>query len=139
MTDLYRLNKFLFKVLFLLVFLPVCNATSHHPQEFLKAIQGSQNEGEQIYQHFCTNCHAKKPIIPLGAPRIGMTSDWSARLKQDIAVLYKNSDEGLNAMPPRGGCFECTDLQLVLAIVYLLPENEKKDILINLKAHLKSK
>lgn len=102
------------------------NANSHHPQEFLQSISGSKNEGEQIYQHFCVNCHAAKPLIPLGAPRIGEESDWKLRLKQGMDVLFKHTNEGLNAMPPRGGCFECTDKQLILSILFMLPKQAHK-------------
>lgn len=102
------------------------NADSHHPQDFLQSISGSKDEGKQIYEHFCVNCHALKPIISIGAPRIGVESDWTLRLKQGMDVLFKNTDEGLNAMPPRGGCFECTDKQLMLAITFMLPKQEKK-------------
>lgn len=104
----------------------IAKANSHHPQEFLQAISGSKNEGEQIYNHYCVNCHALKPIIPLGAPRFGEKTDWQIRLKQGMSVLFKHTDEGLGNMPPRGGCFECTDKQLLLAIKYMLPNEAKK-------------
>jgi cytochrome c5 len=109
-------------------FLWVANlwSASHHPQEFLKSITGSDKEGEQIVQHYCANCHATKPIIRLGAPRIGISRDWAPRLKQGMDALFQHTDEGLNAMPPRGGCFECSDKQLMLAIRAMLPETTKK-------------
>lgn len=109
-------------------FLVAANAwsASHHPQEFLKSIAGSDNEGEQIVQHYCANCHALKPIIQIGAPRIGISADWAPRIKQGMDALFKNTDEGLNAMPPRGGCFECTDQQLMLAITAMMPPTSKK-------------
>lgn len=110
----------------------VC-ANSHHPQEFLKKIAGSKDEGHQIVQHYCTNCHAPKPLIPLGAPRIGHSDDWTPRVKQGMSVLFKNTDEGLNAMPARGGCFECTDKQLILAIIAMLPEQQQKALSKHLK------
>ncbi len=100
-------------------------AASHHPQDFLKSISGAPDEGKQIIQHYCANCHALKPIIQLGAPRIGTVGDWGPRLKQGMDVLFKHTDEGLNAMPARGGCFECTDKQLMLAIVAMLPDKDK--------------
>jgi cytochrome c5 len=114
-------------------------ADTHHPQEFLKSISGAKNEGEQIYNHFCVNCHAQKPLIPIGAPRIEVESDWELRLKQDVSVLYIHTDEGFNSMPPRGGCFECTDQQLILATVQLVPKRNKKVLLNELLAYLKSK
>lgn len=98
-------------------------SASHHPQTFLKQIAGSKDEGKQIVQHFCINCHAEKPLIPLGAPRIGIAADWKPRLKQSMTVLFRNTSEGLNAMPARGGCFECTDEQLILSIMAMLPES----------------
>jgi len=101
-------------------------SASHHPQVFLKSIAGTENEGEQIVQHYCANCHAAKPIIQVGAPRIGMSADWTVRMKQGMNILFKHTDEGINAMPPRGGCFECTDQQLMLAITALMPVTSKK-------------
>ena len=97
-------------------------SASHRPQDFLNQIIGSSDEGALIVQHYCANCHAKKPLIQLGAPKIGDLDDWRPRLKKGLNALFKNTDEGINAMPARGGCFECTDQQLLLAIKSLLPE-----------------
>ncbi|MCL9685609.1 c-type cytochrome [Legionella maioricensis] len=125
--------------LILFMFITPVYGDSHHPQEFLKSIRGTQNEGGQIYQHYCANCHAKTPLIPLGAPRIGEKSDWKLRIKQGINVLFKHTDEGLNAMPARGGCFECTDEQLILAIVEIVPKEGKKVLINELIANKKYK
>ncbi len=114
-------------------------AESHHPQQFLKQIDGSKDEGEQIYRYICVNCHSEKPLIALGAPRIGNKNDWKKRLKQGLATLFKHTEEGYNGMPQRGGCFECTDQQLILAILVLVPEAAKRDILNQLKDHKKYK
>jgi cytochrome c5 len=100
-------------------------AKSHHPEEFLKQLQGSKNEGEQIVAHFCVNCHAPNPLISLGAPTIGSSKDWVIRLKQGMDILFQHTNEGLNAMPPRGGCFECSDEQLLKAILAMLPSKVK--------------
>ena len=118
--------RYCFVVYTLILLFPPLYAETHHPQEFLDSIKNSKNEGEQIYTHFCINCHALKPIIPLGAPRIGENNDWKLRLKQGLDVLFKHSDEGINAMPPRGGCFECSDQQLRMAIEFMLPKQEKR-------------
>lgn len=110
--------------LILFGFLPtIALAASHHPQDFLKSIAGSKNEGAEIVKHYCAMCHAEKPLIQLGAPRLGHRSDWEPRLQQGMDIILKHTDEGLNAMPARGGCFECTDKQLLLAIEALLPES----------------
>jgi cytochrome c5 len=115
-------------ILLLSFFSSQVNANSHHPQEFIRSINGSKNEGEQIYKHFCINCHSKKPVISLGAPRIGEEVDWKLRFKQGMDVLFKHTDEGFNSMPSRGGCFECTDKQLMRAILYMLPKQAKKTL-----------
>lgn len=49
---------------------------NHHPQEFLKSIAGTKDEGEKIFNHFCVNCHGTKPMISLGAPEIGNERAW---------------------------------------------------------------
>lgn len=125
--------------LFLLGLSLYTHAASHHPQAFLQQVAGTKDEGKQIYQHYCANCHDHKPLINVGAPRQEEVSDWKPRLLQTIDVLFAHTNEGLNAMPARGGCFECTDWQLVLAIVEMVPKNDKKDILNKLTAHIKYK
>ncbi len=99
-------------------------SASHHPQDFLKKIAGSKTEGMQIVQHYCAMCHSEKPMIQVGAPTIGDATAWSLRMKQGLNTLFKHTNEGLNAMPARGGCFECTDQQLMMAIHALLPKNK---------------
>jgi cytochrome c5 len=100
-------------------------AASHRPQDFVQQIKGQKDEGEQIVQHFCVNCHAAQPLIPLGAPRIGFKKDWQSRLQPGMAALFQHTNEGFNAMPARGGCFECNDDQLMLAIIAMLPKKER--------------
>lgn len=95
------------------------HAAQHHPQAFLDSIKGTPTEGEEIVKHFCSNCHAEHPLIPLGAPRIGYSKDWAERLKQDPKHLWQHTTEGFHAMPARGGCFECSDAQLKKAILVL--------------------
>ncbi|KTD82899.1 c-type cytochrome [Legionella waltersii] len=114
---------------FLYLFSSLAYAEIHRPQDFLKSIQGTKNEGEQIYQHFCINCHDRQPLIPLGAPRLAVDQDWKQRVQQGLNLLFKHTDEGYNAMPPRGGCFECTDQQLILTIFYMLPEQYRKPLI----------
>lgn len=116
----------------------LCAAT-HRPQDFLNTIKGSKTEGLEIYTHFCMNCHAPKPIIPLGAPRFANIQDWQARLKQNIKTLFQHTEEGINAMPPRGGCFECSDEQLALALVEMLPRKDKKSVYMELVDYKKIK
>ena len=97
----------------------------HHPEEFIKSIQNDPAAGEKIYQQFCSTCHDKDPSIDVGAPRKGVTKDWNSRMKKGIDGLLTVTIAGINQMPPRGGCFECSDAQLRAAIVYMLPVSKK--------------
>lgn len=118
---------------FLCAFIFICmadfavQASTHNPQQILERIRGSKNEGEQIVAHFCASCHAVKPLIELGAPKIKQVADWQLRIQPGLEILFKHTEEGLGAMPARGGCFECTDQQLKLAIAAMLPESLSKD------------
>ena len=109
------------------VFPVYAEVMTHHPQDFLAEIQGKPDEGKQVVQHFCANCHAVKPLIQLGAPRMGQKEDWLVRLNQGLAILFKHTAEGYRAMPPRGGCFECRDEQLKMAIQAMLPPIKPKE------------
>jgi cytochrome c5 len=113
-------------------------AATHQPQVFLDKIKGTSEEGAQIVSHFCSSCHAIKPIIPLGAPRINNAEDWKLRVDQGLKTLLKHLEEGLGAMPARGGCFECSDEQLFLAVLAMLPETQKKMLQSDLRDHKKS-
>lgn len=115
-----RKNLFLYSLVFLSY---IGCAFTHQPEKFLESIKGQQDEGQQIVQHFCATCHAPNPQLELGAPTIGSETDWKARFAKGIDGLLKNLEEGKGAMPPRGGCFECSDQQLYLAIIALLPDS----------------
>lgn len=102
-------------------------AVSHNPEKFLHDIQGQSDEGQQIVKQYCSTCHASHPMIALGAPRIGSKKDWEPRVKQGLDTLFLHTTEGFNAMPARGGCFECSDQQLREAIAFLLGKETKKE------------
>ena len=95
-------------------------AASHHPQAFLKSIQHDPKAAEKIYQQFCVNCHAKHPLIPLGAPLVGDKKAWKLRLKHGYDQLLLHSLEGIGMMPARGGCFECSDEDIKMVINYMV-------------------
>lgn len=130
----------IFKRVFFLIsvfFSTLSLAESHHPEAFIESIKGTKTEGRQIVQHFCSSCHAPNPMIELGAPVIGQKKDWEPRLKRGIASLLEHTEEGVNAMPARGGCFECSDEQLILAFLAMLPESMEKSVSAALRAHKK--
>lgn len=136
------MNRFILSWLYVWLSILTCcpfsaYAGSHQPQTFLKKIAGTPNEGEQIVQHYCVNCHGEKPLIPLGAPSIGKAAEWKPRLQQSFELIKQHTDEGIGAMPARGGCFECSDEQLWLAIMAMLPAAQKNAFKIIVKENKK--
>lgn len=99
--------------------------TRHHPENFIASIKDDPQPGKKIYQQFCATCHARNPAIRINAPRIGVAQDWQPRMAKGIDGLLNVTIIGLNQMPPRGGCFECSDLLLNDAILYMLPKKKK--------------
>jgi cytochrome c5 len=97
-------------------------AATHDPASLLTTIQGKPDEGAQIVQHYCALCHAPNPQISLGAPRMQVKQDWAVRMQAGLTQLLEHTTQGYQAMPARGGCLECTDAQLALAIQHMLPK-----------------
>lgn len=58
------------------------------------------------YLQSCYSCHHRGAN---SAPRTGSASDWAPRLAKGMDILLRNTTTGLNAMPPRGMCMDCSD------------------------------
>lgn len=59
-----------------------------------------------VYATACAACHDSGAA---GAPRTGDKAAWDARLAHGKEPLYSHAIKGFNAMPPRGGCTDCSD------------------------------
>lgn len=77
---------------------------------------GGARSGEDVYAQACSACHAGGV---LGAPKKGDAGDWGPRLEKGMETLLTHSIEGFNAMPPRGGCGNCSDEEIESAIEYM--------------------
>jgi cytochrome c5 len=97
--------------------------TYHYPTLFVGQLKNDPQAGRKIFNEFCSACHAEQPAIDVNAPRIGDKAVWSALRQSGIQQLLKITLEGAGAMPARGGCFECSDHQLLLAIQYILDKS----------------
>ena len=75
---------------------------------------GGMSPDDVIAKH-CTACHS---IGLLEAPKIGDTAAWKARSDKEGGLdgLLAKAITGLNAMPPKGTCGECSDAELKAAI-----------------------
>ena len=79
------------------------------------AAAGSGKSTDEVVAQHCTACHS---IGLLNAPKIGDTAAWKARadLQGGLDGLLAKAITGLNAMPAKGTCGECTDEELKRAI-----------------------
>lgn len=95
---------------------------AHEPQKFLQSIQHDEHKAEKIYQSYCANCHNPKPLIPIGAPNIKDKLSWKKRLEQGRKKINQHTLEGVNLMPARGGCFECSDQELIAIVDWMIEQ-----------------
>ncbi len=75
--------------------------------------------GRVIYTKHCITCHQDGLA---GAPKYHNAADW--RLKtahRSITELVASALKGINAMPPKGTCFECNEDDIKQAIMFMLP------------------
>jgi cytochrome c5 len=71
---------------------------------------------EAVYARSCGICHAGQ--IPI-APARGDKAAWEARLEKGQEALLQSVTNGLNAMPPRGMCMDCSaeDYQALIKLM----------------------
>ena len=72
--------------------------------------------GDAIYAASCAGCHS---IGVAGAPKKGDTAAWDKRLAKGFDKTLANAISGLNAMPAKGLCMDCSDDELTAAIKFM--------------------
>ena len=68
------------------------------------------------YDKSCKVCHAAGAA---GAPKTGDAEAWAPRMAKGMDALVASVNKGLNAMPPKGMCFDCTDADYTALIEYM--------------------
>lgn len=71
------------------------------------------------YQMSCFACHASGAA---GAPKLGDTAAWTARLEKGMDAVMTVVVNGLNAMPPKGMCMTCSDDELRAIVDYMVSQ-----------------
>lgn len=72
---------------------------------------------EDRYNKTCAICHAAGAA---GAPKTGDEKAWNQRIEENgMETLVKHANEGINAMPPKGMCFDCSDEDFIALIEYM--------------------
>ncbi|WP_434630062.1 c-type cytochrome [Chromobacterium sp. CV08] len=68
------------------------------------------------YERSCLTCHGTPASQ---APLTGFAPAWEARLNKGMPLLLSHVRDGLNAMPPRGYCNDCSDEEFTRLIVFM--------------------
>lgn len=74
-------------------------------------------EQMQLLGTNCLQCHA---MPHTGAPLLGDTKAWQARMQKGREQLLINSIEGIGGMPPMGYCSSCTKEDMQALIDFML-------------------
>ena len=77
----------------------------------------AERSGEEVYNTNCSVCHAAGVA---GAPKFGDAAAWAPRAEKGIDALLATAISGINAMPPKGTCMDCSDAELKSSIQYML-------------------
>lgn len=81
------------------------------------AAVAAAGDGEAVYQKACKNCHATGVA---NAPKFGDSQAWAPRIAKGRDALFGSVKNGLNVMPPKGGCMTCSDEELRNAVEYMV-------------------
>ena len=73
---------------------------------------GAGRSGSDIYGTNCMACHTSGIA---GAPMLGDAGAWTDRLTKGIETVYTNAINGINGMPARGTCMDCSDDEVIAA------------------------
>ena len=79
--------------------------------------------GEAIYTSTCAACHGAGVA---GAPKVGDSAAWGARLAQGYDTIVKHALEGLRAMPAKGGNPDLDNIEVARAVVFMANQSGGK-------------
>jgi len=74
-------------------------------------------DAQQAYMATCFACHNSGAG---GAPNPNNPDDWTARLERGMDSIMTNVVNGINAMPAKGLCFNCTNEDLRAVVDYMI-------------------
>ena len=80
-------------------------------------------DAEQTYMLSCFACHSTGAA---GAPKVGAgnAAEWEPRMEKGLEAVVANAINGINTMPPKGLCFNCTDDDLAAIVDYMLASSK---------------
>lgn len=81
----------------------------------------AERSGDEVFNTYCLACHMSGVA---GAPIFGDKADWQPHIEKGMATLLTNATNGINAMPPKGLCFDCNDNEMQSAIQYMIDNSQ---------------
>jgi cytochrome c5 len=78
--------------------------------------------GKKIYDQVCAICHRDGK---LGAPVTGNQEQWAPIIRKNMDVLIDHTIKGYKGMPARGSCYNCSDIDLISAVIYMVDQSQK--------------
>jgi cytochrome c5 len=78
-------------------------------------------DGKAIYDQACFACHGTGAA---GAPKLGDSGAWSARIGQGMDTLLDHAINGFKGMPPRGGRADLDDDSVKAAVQYMVDNSQ---------------
>jgi cytochrome c5 len=78
---------------------------------------------DAVYKSTCMACHDTGAA---GAPKIGDTGAWSARIAQGYDTLLQHAIQGIRAMPAKGGNPDLDDVEVAGAVVLMANKSGAK-------------
>ena len=79
----------------------------------------SDFDAAAAYNMSCMACHATGAA---GAPKPGDEAAWNERLEKGMEAVMANVMNGVNAMPARGLCANCSDEDLHAIVEYMVSQ-----------------
>ncbi|MFT5082612.1 MAG: cytochrome c5 [Lentisphaeria bacterium] len=73
--------------------------------------------GATVYETKCALCHGSGAA---GAPKIGDSAAWAPRVAKGMDALYSGAINGINGMPAKGLCFDCSDEEMNAAVDHMV-------------------
>jgi cytochrome c5 len=73
--------------------------------------------GEDLYNTKCMACHGTGAA---GAPMKGNKGQWAPRIEKGLDQLVANAISGINAMPPKGTCMDCSEEEIHHVVEYMV-------------------
>ncbi len=80
------------------------------------AASSGPRSGSDVYGTYCAACHGTGAM---GAPKTGDSAVWKGRLAKGFDKTLANALNGINMMPPKGTCSDCSKEELGNAIKHM--------------------